>query len=70
MSLVLVLESGYHRIDHATYLVSNHGLLDGSEVLERRKEDMTPLRAADIFDKATEFFAQSDEHLVLILHGF
>jgi hypothetical protein len=52
------------------YLVSNGGLFDGCEVLERRQENVAPLRSSDVFDEVTEFFAEGDEHFVLVLDRF
>lgn len=49
------------------YLVSHNRLLYGCEVLERGEQDMAPLRAADVVDKAPKLLAQGNEDLVLIL---
>lgn len=35
----------------ATDLVSHHWLLDGSEILQGREEDMAPLRTANVLDE-------------------
>lgn len=53
----------------ATDLVSDDGLLNGSEVLEGGQKDVTPCRAADIFNKAAELLAQGDENFIFILNG-
>lgn len=52
-----------------SYLVTHYGLFDGSEVLERRQQNMSPLGTTDIFDKATELFTQGNQDFVLIFHG-
>ena len=51
-------------------LVSDDGLLDGSEVLEGGQEDMPPLRPADIFNKVAELFAEGNKDLVFIFNRF
>ena len=53
--------------DWVTYLVSHDGLLDSSEVLERGKEDMAPLRTAYIFNEASKLLTKSYENLILVL---
>jgi hypothetical protein len=53
-----------------THLITDDGLLDSSEVLEGRKENVTPLRAANILGEAAELLAQGNKDLVLILDGF
>ena len=53
----------------ASYLVTDDRLLDSSEVLEGRQQNMTPLRTANILDKAAKFLTQGNENLIFILHG-
>lgn len=50
-----------------THLVPDDGLLDGSEVLQGREQDVTPLRATDILDKVAELLAQRNQDLILVL---
>lgn len=50
-----------------THLVPDDGLLDGSEVLQGRQQDVTPLRATDILDKVAELLAQRNQDLILVL---
>lgn len=50
-----------------THLVPDDGLLNGSEVLQRRQQDVTPLRATDILDKVAELLAQRNQDLILVL---
>ena len=52
------------------YLVSNDGFFYGSEIFEGGEEDVTPLRTADILDKATELLAQSNKDFVFVFHRF
>lgn len=53
-----------------TYLVADNRLFDSCQVLEGRENDVTPLRAANIFSKPAELFAQGDQDLVFIFNRF
>lgn len=54
----------------SSYLVSDNGLLDSSQVLKGREQDMSPLRSANILDKVTQLFAEGNKNLILVLDGF
>jgi hypothetical protein len=56
------------RKNERLYLVTNDGLLDSSEVLKGRQQNVTPLRTANILDKATKLLAQGNKDLVFIFH--
>lgn len=53
-----------------TYLVSDDGLLDSSQVLEGREENMAKWRATDVLDEGAELLTQSNQNLVLVLDRF
>lgn len=48
------------------YLVPHHWLLDGSEVLQGRQEDVTPLWSAYVLDEVTKLLTQGNKDLILI----
>jgi hypothetical protein len=50
-----------------TDLVSDDGLLDGGEILQGRKENMSPLGAANVLDEAAQLLAEGNQHLVFVL---
>ena len=50
----------------STYFVPDDGLLDGSEVLEGRKQNVTILGATNVFHKAAQLLAQGHQDLILV----
>lgn len=56
--------------DFRAYLVAHDRLFNGCEILQRRENNVSPLRTTDIFDEAAELFTQSNQDLVLILDRF
>ena len=52
------------------HLVTDYGLLDGSKVLQRRQENVTPLGTTDILGETTELLTQGNKDLILVLDGF
>lgn len=50
-----------------TYLISDEGFFDGSQILERGKQDMAILGTANEFDEVAELFSKSRENLVFVL---
>lgn len=53
-----------------SHLVSHHRFLDGSEVLQRGEQDMTPFGPPNVFNKAAKLFAEGYQDLILILDRF
>ena len=52
------------------YLVSHYWLLDRGKILKGREQDMTPLRATDVFDKIAQLLAQCHKYFVFVLDRF
>ena len=56
--------------ENQSHLISHHRLLDGSEVLQRGEQDMTPFGPPNVFHKASKLFAEGYQDFVLILDRF
>jgi hypothetical protein len=52
------------------YLLSYQQFLNGSEIFERRQENMAIFGTPNVLNKVTKLFAQSSKDLIFVFHRF